>query len=54
MPLPCCSGKFAPEKKDDEVLIDRIHTRFIDKMIEFYLNDETLALFPMPKPFSGP
>jgi phosphonatase-like hydrolase len=38
--------KFAPEKKDDDVLIDRIHTHFIDKMIEFYLNDETLA--PMP------
>jgi len=38
--------KFAPEKKDDEVLIDRIHTYFIDKMIEFYMNDETLAPLP--------
>ena len=38
--------KFAPEKKDDDVLIDRIHTRFIDKMIEFYRNDDTLAPFP--------
>ncbi len=38
--------KFAPEKAADEVLIDRIHTRFIDKMIEFYLNDETLSPFP--------
>jgi phosphonatase-like hydrolase len=35
--------KFAPEKKEDEELADRIHTRFIDKMIEFYRNDETLA-----------
>jgi phosphonatase-like hydrolase len=39
-------GKFAPEWKDDEDLIDRIHTRFIDKMIEFYRNDETLAPLP--------
>jgi phosphonatase-like hydrolase len=38
--------KFAPEKKDDEELVDRIHTRFIDKMIEFYLNDETLSPLP--------
>jgi len=38
--------KFAPEKKDDDILIDRIHTRFIDKMIEFYRNDDTLAPFP--------
>lgn len=37
--------KFAPEQKDDE-LIDRIHTRFIDTMISFYLNDEELAPFP--------
>jgi phosphonatase-like hydrolase len=39
-------GKFAPDRKDDEVLVDRIHTRFIDNMIEFYRNDETLAPFP--------
>jgi phosphonatase-like hydrolase len=38
--------KFAPEKKDDDILIDRIHTRFIDTMIEFYRNDDTLAPFP--------
>jgi phosphonatase-like hydrolase len=46
--------KFAPEKfapgkegqEDDEELADRIHTRFIDKMIEFYLNDETLSPLP--------
>lgn len=38
--------KFYPEKKDDEELVDRIHTRFIDKMIEFYRNDETLAPLP--------
>ena len=38
--------KFAPTRKDDEVLIDRIHTRFIDKMIAFYMNDEDLAPFP--------
>src|ERR1700753_963186 len=39
-------GKFYPEHKNDEVLIDRIHTLFIDKMISFYRNDETLAPFP--------
>lgn len=39
-------GKFAPEKKDDEVLIDRIHTRFIDTMIAFYRDDQDLAPFP--------
>jgi phosphonatase-like hydrolase len=38
--------KFAPALKDEDLLIDRIHTRFIDKMIEFYMNDETLAPFP--------
>jgi phosphonatase-like hydrolase len=38
--------KFAPEKKDDEMLIDRIHTRFIDTMIAFYKDDEELAPFP--------
>jgi phosphonatase-like hydrolase len=39
-------GKFAPENKDDEILIDRIHTRFIDTMIDFYHNDEDLGPFP--------
>jgi phosphonatase-like hydrolase len=39
-------GKFYPEKKDDEMLIDRIHTRFIDTMIAFYKDDEDLAPFP--------
>ena len=39
-------GKFAPEKKDDESLIDRIHTRFIDTMIAYYRDDSALA--PMP------
>lgn len=29
-----------------EALIDQIHTRFIDKMIEFYRSDETLAPLP--------
>ena len=38
--------KFYPEHKGDEVLIDRIHTRFIDKMIAFYRNDDHLAPFP--------
>jgi phosphonatase-like hydrolase len=38
--------KFAPERKDDGELADRIHTRFIDKMIEFYMNEETLAPLP--------
>ena len=38
-------GKFYPKQKDDEILIDRIHTRFIDKMIAFYRNDEKLAPF---------
>jgi phosphonatase-like hydrolase len=38
--------KFAPEKRDDEILIDRIHSRFIDMMIEFYRNDETLEPLP--------
>ena len=38
--------KFAPEHKDDEVLIDRIHTLFIDKMIAFYREDQELAPFP--------
>lgn len=38
--------KFAPGQRDDEALVDRIHTRFIDKMIEFYRNDETLAPLP--------
>jgi phosphonatase-like hydrolase len=39
-------GKFYPEHKGDAVLIDRIHTLFIDKMIAFYRNDEQLAPFP--------
>ena len=39
-------GKFAPAQKDDEELVDRIHTRFIDRMIEFYRNDETLSPLP--------
>ncbi|HUB62773.1 MAG TPA: HAD family hydrolase [Puia sp.] len=38
--------KFAPGKGSDEELADHIHTRFIDKMIEFYRNDETLAPLP--------
>ncbi|HEY4063296.1 MAG TPA: HAD family hydrolase [Puia sp.] len=38
--------KFAPEKKAGEMLIDRIHTRFIDTMIAFYRNDEELAPLP--------
>jgi phosphonatase-like hydrolase len=38
--------KFAPEKKEDEVLIDRIHIRFIDTMIAFYRNDEELGPLP--------
>jgi phosphonatase-like hydrolase len=39
-------GKFAPAKKDDETLIDRIHTRFIDTMIAFYRDDQDLGPFP--------
>jgi len=38
--------KFAPEHKDDSELIDRIHTHFIDKMIEFYMGDQTLSPLP--------
>jgi phosphonatase-like hydrolase len=38
--------KFAPARKDDDELIERIHTRFIDRMISFYRNDEALAPFP--------
>lgn len=38
--------KFAPEKADDELFIDRIHTRFVDRMIAFYRDDEELAPFP--------
>lgn len=34
------------EKMDAEELADRIHMRFIDRMIEFYRNDETLAPLP--------
>ena len=37
--------KFAPAHKDDESLIDRIHTRFIDTMIAFYREDQDLAPF---------
>jgi phosphonatase-like hydrolase len=42
-------GKFAPGKGgqgDADELADRIHTRFIQRMIEFYLGDETLAPLP--------
>jgi phosphonatase-like hydrolase len=38
--------KFAPEQKNDESLVDRIHTRFIDTMIAYYHDDSALA--PMP------
>jgi phosphonatase-like hydrolase len=38
--------KFYPEHQDDDVLIDRIHVRFIDRMIAFYRNDMALAPFP--------
>jgi len=38
--------KFYPEHQDDDVLIDRIHVRFIDRMIAFYRNDKALAPFP--------
>ena len=38
--------RFYPEKQDDDVLIDRIHTRFIDRMIAFYRSDKGLAPFP--------
>lgn len=37
---------FAPECKDDEMLVERIHTRFIDTMIAYYRDDSALA--PMP------
>jgi phosphonatase-like hydrolase len=39
-------GKFAPEYKNDSELTDRIHTHFIDKMIEFYMGDQTLSPLP--------
>ncbi len=39
-------GKFAPAQKDDELLIDRIHTRFIDTMIAFYRDEQDLSPFP--------
>ena len=35
-----------PDSGDDEILIDRIHTLFIDKMIDFYRNDEKLEPLP--------
>lgn len=38
--------KFAPAKKNDEELIDRIHTRFIDTMIAYYRDDQDLGPFP--------
>jgi phosphonatase-like hydrolase len=38
--------KFASEYKDDSELIDRIHTHFIDKMIEFYMGDQSLSPLP--------
>ena len=38
--------KYAPGREDEENLIDRIHTRFIDKMIAFYRDDQELAPFP--------
>jgi phosphonatase-like hydrolase len=38
--------QFAPEKSQDDTLIDRIHTRFVDRMIAFYRDDEELAPFP--------
>lgn len=38
--------KFARAHKDDEQLIRRIHTRFIDTMIAFYRDDQDLAPFP--------
>ena len=38
--------KFAPAHKGNELLIDRIHTRFIDTMIAYYRDDSELA--PMP------
>jgi phosphonatase-like hydrolase len=38
--------KFAPAEKNNEVLINRIHTRFIDTMIAFYRDDQDLAPFP--------
>ncbi|HXD79911.1 MAG TPA: HAD family hydrolase, partial [Puia sp.] len=38
--------KFAPGREADEELVGRIHTRFIDKMIGFYRNDETLSPLP--------
>ncbi|HTR30649.1 MAG TPA: HAD family hydrolase [Puia sp.] len=38
--------KFAPDRAADEDLVHRIHTRFIDRMIKFYMNDETLAPLP--------
>ncbi len=38
--------KFAPTHKHDGLLIDRIHTRFIDTMIAHYHDDSHLA--PMP------
>ncbi len=38
--------KFAPDQGGDEILLDRIHTRFVDRMIDFYRNDEELAPFP--------
>jgi phosphonatase-like hydrolase len=38
--------KFAPAQEEQELLIDRIHTRFIDTMIALYRDDSHLA--PMP------
>lgn len=38
--------KFAPGQQEDEELVERIHSRFIDNMIEFYRNDQTLSPLP--------
>ncbi|HET6254144.1 MAG TPA: HAD family hydrolase [Puia sp.] len=38
--------KFAPARATDDELTDRIHTRFIDTMIDHYRNDDTLAPLP--------
>ena len=37
---------FFPDMEDAGELAGRIHMRFIDRMIEFYRNDETLAPLP--------
>jgi phosphonatase-like hydrolase len=45
--------KFAPALKEDDVFIDRVHSRFTDLMIAFYRDDEELRPFPNAEKIFG-